>query len=54
MSVSAKQGNVCVSNCVFKLLENTHKNFMPYISSSFTPSQEESKGYGGSHELHMR
>jgi hypothetical protein len=54
MSVSAKRGHECVSNCVFKLLENTHKNFMPFISSSFTPSQEESDGYGGSRELHMR
>lgn len=32
MSVSGKRGHECVSNCVFKLLENTHKNFMPFMT----------------------
>jgi len=58
MSVSAKGGHECVSNCVFKLLENTHKNFMPLMTlhiKLFYPFTRRMKGYyGGSHELYMR
>lgn len=53
MSVSAKRGHECVSNCVFKLLENTQE-FHAFDIKLFYPFTKELKGYGGSHKLHMR
>jgi hypothetical protein len=45
--------NVCL--IVFSNYLKTHTRISCLSDqASFTPSQEESEGYGGSHELHMR
>jgi hypothetical protein len=48
--------NVCliVFSNYLKHTQEFHAFHDPSYQALFTPSQEELKGYGGSHELHMR